>query len=288
MRHRREGGVSYAKRKNGGPRARLQVKEGESMSKKEKKQKVGKLARAAKRARMGKATEEECSCGCSTERALVAFDEWKPAPVPAAESATLPPYSSDAAYSCEDDAYAGRKKTITVDFLYLDLTVCDRCQGADKRVERAVELCRPVLAACGYDIVLNSVNVDNEWLAEQYKFYSSPTVRVNDVDICPSIEENDCDCCRDLSDYDVKCRLFPFNGTYYEVPPTDLLVRGIMEVALQGRTKEPGADAPYELPENLAGFFAGKRKKDAEKRAEAGDGEGGCCSGSGSSASSCC
>ncbi len=165
------------------------------MSKKEKKQKLGKLAQAAKRARKGKASAGECSCSQPTERAIVAFDRWQPSPVPAAESATLPPYSSDAAYSCSDDAYAGRKKTVVVDFLYLDLTVCERCQGADKRVERAVELCRPVLAACGYDITLNSVNVDSEWLAEQYGFYSSPTVRVNNVDICPSIEENDCDCC---------------------------------------------------------------------------------------------
>ena len=159
------------------------------MSKKEKKQKLGKLAQAAKRARKGKASADECSCSQPTERAIVAFDRWQPSPVPAAESATLPPYSSDAAYSCSDDAYAGRKKTVVVDFLYLDLTVCERCQGADKRVERAVELCRPVLAACGYDIALNSVNVDSEWLAEQYNFYSSPTVRVNNVDICPSIEE---------------------------------------------------------------------------------------------------
>lgn len=258
------------------------------MTKKEKKQKLGKLASAAKRARKGKQATESARGIASVERSIVGFEQWQPAPVPAAESATLPPYSSDAAYSCTDDAYAGRKKTVVVDFLYLDLTVCERCQGADKRVERAVELCRPVLAACGYDIVLNSVNVDSEWLAEQYCFYSSPTVRVNDVDICPSVEENDCDCCRDLSDYDVKCRLFPFNGTYYEVPPTDLLVRGIMEVVMQGRVAEPGADKPYELPENLAGFFAGKRKKDAEKRAEAGEGDS-CCDDSddGSFSSSC-
>ena len=256
------------------------------MSKKEKKQKLGKIASAAKRARKGKTAGKDACCCAPVARELVGFDQWQPAPVPAAESATLPPYSSDAAYSCEDDAYAGRRKTVVVDFLYLDLTVCDRCQGADKRVERAVELCRPVLAACGYDITLNSVNIDSEWLAQQYRFYSSPTVRVNDVDICPSIEENDCDCCSDIADYDVKCRLFPFNGTYYEVPPTDLLVRGIMEVVLQGRVAEQDADKPYELPENLAGFFAGKRKKDAEERAAQGEGESCCCGGS--SSSSCC
>lgn len=242
------------------------------MSKKEKKQeKIGeKLARAAKSARKSAPAPKRMQ---SHKQPIDDFAQWQAKPVPAHETAIFPPYHSEAAYSCEDDAYAGRRKTVVVDFLYLDLTVCDRCQGTDKRVDEAIKRCRPVLAACGYDIALNSVVIDSEWLAEQYRFYSSPTVRVNDVDICPSIEENDCDCCRDISDFDVKCRLFPFNGTYYEVPPTDLLVRGIMEVVLQGReTPQPGEQA-YELPENLAGFFEGKRKKEAEKQAEGAKGE---------------
>ena len=174
----------------------------------------------------------------------------------------MPPYDPSAAYSCSDDKYKGRKKTVVVEFLYLDLVVCDRCQGADQRVAKAVERCKPVLEACGYELRLQCVLIDNEMLAEQYRFYSSPTVRVNGVDVCPSIEENDCDCCRDISDFDVKCRLFPFNGTYYEVPPTDMLVRNIMETVLGGKVAHP-EDEPYVLPENLAGFFAGKRRKAA-------------------------
>lgn len=188
---------------------------------------------------------------------------------------------SDSAYSCADDAYNGHKRTVVVDFLYIDLNVCDRCQGTDERVFGAVERTRRVLAACGCNLVLNQVLIEDEAAAERWRFYSSPTVRVNGVDICPSVEENDCGCCSDIADYDVKCRVFPFNGTFYEVPPTDMLVRGIMEVAIRGEQADPTAE-PYELPENLRGFFEGKRAK--EEREAAGEAE----SESGASGSSCC
>ena len=171
---------------------------------------------------------------------------------------------SDSAYSCEDDPFLGHKKTVIVDFLFLDLSTCDRCQGADERVAKAVEKCRPVLEACGYNLVLNQIEVDDEGLAERYRFYSSPTVRVNGVDVCPSVEENDCGCCSDMSGADIKCRIFPFNDTYYEVPPTDMLVANIVNTVIKGMKAEP-EEGPYVLPENLASFFEGKRAKDAEK-----------------------
>ena len=186
---------------------------------------------------------------------------------------------SSQAYSCEDDRYQGKLQKVDIDFLYLDLSCCDRCQGADKRVEEAGARCRDVLRACGYNLVLNSVLVDSATKAKRYRFESSPTVRVNGVDICPSVEENDCDCCSDMSDAAVSCRIFPYNGTYYEVPPTDMLVRGIMEVVLQNR-RPADPPMPYALPENLKKFYEGVEKK-AKK--------GSCCCGESDKAeSSCC
>lgn len=150
---------------------------------------------------------------------------------------------------------------VVVDFLFLDLDCCDRCQGADERVASAVERCRDVLAACGFSLTLNQLYMESPELAERYRFESSPTIRVNGVDICPSIEENDCACCSDISGTDVTCRVFPFNGTYYEVPPTDLIVRGIMEVVLQAQ-KAPCCQPPYIMPENLRAFYEGKMLKE--------------------------
>lgn len=170
---------------------------------------------------------------------------------------------SDSEYSCKDDAYSGHKRTVIVDFLFIDLAVCDRCQGADERVYNAVERCRPILAACGYNLVLNQVLVEDEPAAERWRFYSSPTIRVNGIDICPSVEENDCGCCSDIADTDVKCRIFPFNGTYYEVPPTDMIVGAIMRTALREEQADPTAE-PYECPQNLRDFFEGKQAKQAK------------------------
>lgn len=263
--------------------------------KEDKKAKKGKLVKKPKKLKkLGKAkkaaADEPCCCGEPAAAPEPAAAEPEPAPAPASKPAAEPcccssdeqaaatsdepcccgeaPASSeccsDSAYSCEDDPYKGYKKNVIVDFLFLDLTVCDRCQGTDERVFKAIEKCRPVLEACGYNLVLNQIDIENAELAERYRFYSSPTVRVNGVDVCPSIEENDCDCCREISDYDVKCRIFPFNGTYYEIPPTDMLVANIVDVVIKQKKAEP-EEGPYELPENLRGFFEGKKKKAAEK-----------------------
>lgn len=185
----------------------------------------------------------------------------------------MPPYDDSLTYSVDDDPYKGRRKPVNVEFMALDLKVCDRCQGTDKRVEVAVEKLRDVLSACGYDIALTSTIIDNEWMAEEYRFYSSPTIRVNGVDICPSIEENECKCCSDMSDSPVKCRMYPFNGTYYEVPPVDLVIQGIMNVVAQELEADPQAK-PYALPENLKVFFGGVREK---AKADGSEGESCCC-----------
>lgn len=166
---------------------------------------------------------------------------------------------------CADDPYAGPMTPAVVDFLFLDLAVCDRCQGADDRVFEAVKRCKGVLRACGYDLTLNQILIDSEEKATAYRLMSSPTIRVNGVDICSEVIEDDCGCCSDMADSAVTCRLFPFNGGYYEVPPTDMIVRGIMEVVMQGQ--KPQDQDAFELPENLRTFFAGVDKKAEEQGA---------------------
>lgn len=159
-----------------------------------------------------------------------------------------------------DEAYAGEPTVIAVQYLYLDQTVCDRCQGGDARVEQAMAALRPALELAGYTVELERIEVRDEETAIRHRFASSPTIRVNGTDICPSIIENQCDCCRDLSDYDVYCRQFEFNGKLFEVPPTALVARRILELAFV----EPQADdEPFELPENIHGFLAGRAEKEA-------------------------
>lgn len=76
-----------------------------------------------------------------------------------------------------------QKKTINIDFLYLDTTVCGRCQDTEKALDEAVSSVAVVLNAAGYEVKVNKVNIATKELAIKYQFISSPTIRVNGNDI---------------------------------------------------------------------------------------------------------
>lgn len=167
--------------------------------------------------------------------------------------------------ACADDPNLGRKEVVIVDYLYLDQSVCDRCQGTDARVAAAVEQVRPIMDMAGYNIVMNKVEIENEYLADRFEFLSSPTVRVNGVDICPKVIENECDCCRTLSSYNVNCRQFDFNGKLYEVPPVAYIVKRLLEIVF---THEKPAYDEYVMPENIRGFLREKYDQSTARPAE--------------------
>ncbi len=153
---------------------------------------------------------------------------------------------------------ASLQRTIVVELCYLDVTTCERCQGADQQVDAAVAAARQALSPCGCAVECKKVLVEDEAMARQYRLLSSPTIRVNGVDICDTVEENDCAECSDIADTDVTCRVFEYRGEKHDVPPVPLVIDAILRAYLD----ESGADReqePYELPENLARFFAGKR-----------------------------
>jgi len=148
-------------------------------------------------------------------------------------------------------------KTLTIDFLYLDLKTCERCMGADDVLLDAIGEVESVLRAAGYAVVLNKVEITDEQLAVQYKFLSSPTIRVNGQDICLEVRENACTSCSDISHTSVDCRVFVYEGKEYDVPPKGMLISAILK-AVFGQTPAPAAAAPYSVPENLVKFFYGK------------------------------
>ena len=69
------------------------------------------------------------------------------------------------------------KKPIAIDFLYLDTTVCSRCQDTEKALDEAVSSIVVVLNAAGYEVKVNKENIITRELAIQYRFVSSPTIR---------------------------------------------------------------------------------------------------------------
>lgn len=161
------------------------------------------------------------------------------------------------------------KKSINIDFLYLDTTVCGRCQNTEKALDEAVVSVAVVLNAAGYEVNVNKVNIISRDLAIQYQFISSPTIRVNGNDIAVELRESVCEDCGELCGDNVDCRVWVYNGVEYTSPPKELIVDAILrEVYNAGQSVTNHED--YKLPENLETYFIAKAHKDETERQEKG------------------
>lgn len=148
-------------------------------------------------------------------------------------------------------------KLITVEFLYLDLSVCGRCQGSDSGLDAAVAEARPVLESLGIELAVDKVHVQTEEQARALRFASSPTIRINGVDIAPEILESFCEDCGDICGDSVDCREWEYDGETYAVPPKAMILEAIFK-AIYAET--PVDERPYEdVPDNLKRFFGGKK-----------------------------
>lgn len=153
-------------------------------------------------------------------------------------------------------------KELTIDFLYLDLSVCERCQGTENSLDQAIHEVSGVLESAGYDISVKKVNIVSEEMAIELKFVSSPTIRINGRDIDLIGKESLCEECGDLCGDQVECRVWVYNGREYNEPPKEMIVNAILrEIYGNGMAvKEPetaGQEQAYRLPENLKRFFDG-------------------------------
>ena len=155
------------------------------------------------------------------------------------------------------------KKEVKIEYLYLDLDVCERCVGTDKVLDEVVFAITPVLEMAGYKINYEKIEMTTVKDAVKYKFLSSPTIRVNGQDICSIVKENDCSCCSDISGTSVTCRIFTYEGIDYEVPPKKMLVNGILKI-LYAFEIENNQQEEYSLPKNLKDFYRGKMTKNVQ------------------------
>ena len=147
-------------------------------------------------------------------------------------------------------------KTIVVDFMYLDLNTCERCVATDDNLDCALSILSDALRAMGYTVKRNKIEIKTKELAVKHRFLSSPTIRVNGVDICGEIKENWCKDCVSLSDgRDVDCRVFSYNGKEVDQPPVPMIIDGILKV-LYGNLS--ASEDEYKLPDNLEKFFKNK------------------------------
>lgn len=150
---------------------------------------------------------------------------------------------------------------LRIDLLFLDLTTCTRCRGTDRSLGAALTQVADVLRAAGIDVELNKLHVATEAQAWEWRFVSSPTIRVNGTDIALELRESSCgsEACTDGCGDQIACRVWVHRGQEYTEPPVELIVDVILR-HVYGGAGEPVEESPrpYELPENLRRFFAGK------------------------------
>ena len=151
---------------------------------------------------------------------------------------------------------------LTLDFLFLDDTVCRPCTGTEAAINEAVDTTRAPLEALGLALKLRKIHVANKQEAITHRLQSSPTIRLEGVDIAPALQEADCGDCGALAggETPVTCRTWPWQGTDHRSAPVGLIVNAIMRAAVE-RSGHDDCCAPraeegdYELPDNLNRFF---------------------------------
>ena len=150
---------------------------------------------------------------------------------------------------------------LRIEFLFLDLTACTRCLAADQSLESALGIVHDVLQATGIEVEVDKILVESAEHARALRFVSSPTIRVDGRDVALELRESSCgsEACTDGCGDHISCRVWVHRGREYTEPPVAMIVDAILG-HVYGDTVERDRSAAesYELPQNLARFFAGK------------------------------
>lgn len=162
----------------------------------------------------------------------------------------------------DTDAQPARA-TLEIEFLFLDLTTCTRCLGADRSLESALTVVRDVLEATGIEVEVTKVLVESEQQARALRFVSSPTIRVDGQDVALELRESSCgsEACTDGCGDQIACRVWVHRGQEYTEPPVAMIVDAILGHVYGGAPAPAAAGPkPYELPANLARFFSARTR----------------------------
>jgi hypothetical protein len=148
---------------------------------------------------------------------------------------------------------------VEIDFMYIDLEVCDRCRGTDANLEAALAEVASVLEAAGREPVVRRTLVASEAQARALGFVSSPTLRVDGRDIALELRESRCESCEACAcNGTVDCRVWVWQGQEYTEAPKAMIVDAIMRQVYGGLAPQAVPAAEVDVPEHLQRFFAGK------------------------------
>ena len=149
------------------------------------------------------------------------------------------------------------RRTVTVDFLYLDDESCDRCVGTEEALETALDRVEPILRSLDTGLTVRDIHAETLEDAEATRLAVSPTIRIDGRDIQPDFRQNTCVACGDLCtcEGDVDCRIWHYRGDEYTAAPVDLIVEALLRAIVPDRTLLDDTDRAYQLSTNVRGFF---------------------------------
>ncbi|WP_211315253.1 DUF2703 domain-containing protein [Photobacterium lipolyticum] len=157
-----------------------------------------------------------------------------------------------------------KKEHLDIDFMYLDLSICTRCQGTESSLDEAITEVSKILEATGTQVNVQKIHVKSEVQAAELGFVVSPTIRVNGQDIQMNFRESRCESCGTLCDCEgeVSCREWEYQGQWYVVPPKGLIIEAIlMEVYGGAKEEREVAHRTERVPDNLKRFFDSTHQK---------------------------
>lgn len=126
-------------------------------------------------------------------------------------------------------------KKLKIDFLYLDLSTCERCGATDKVLDDALSELKPELK--GVEVIVNKTKIENDEEAKKHDFVRSPTIRINGVDIEKiltgrlNVKDNYCESCANIcgdsclesTGGGTQCRTIEYKGKTYEAVPKEMI-----------------------------------------------------------------
>ncbi|MDK2891838.1 DUF2703 domain-containing protein [Methanohalophilus sp.] len=124
---------------------------------------------------------------------------------------------------------------LIIDFLYLDLSCCERCQATDETLDEVLMELKPQLKVIDH-LCINKIRVASKEEQQKYDLKRSPTVRINGKDLEEivfdklSIRDNYCGSCSDICGEDTNCRIFEYKGETSEDIPKEMLREGLLKV----------------------------------------------------------
>ncbi len=139
---------------------------------------------------------------------------------------------------------ADNRAVLEIDYLYLDLAQCTRCQRTREVLHRAVEACRPALDALGLSAVVRETHVTSREMAQAHAFRVSPTILIDGRDVQPEASHDLCAECGDLCQCadGVECRVWVWNGERQLWPHAAFLIDAIVTAATRHRAGGNGDD----------------------------------------------